>query len=73
MNMLEVIGLCFINLLSFWIGARVGQNKSINPVSIVKESKIKKEVDLKDKQLKTTLDNIDRYDGTGFGQQQIPR
>lgn len=77
--MLDVIILCFINLLSFVIGAKIGQGKNItlNPIKAVKESitekKEKKIADLKDRQLKTTLENIDNYDGSGFGQKEIPR
>lgn len=77
--MLDVIILCFINLLSFVIGSKIGQGRNItlNPIKAVKETmtekKEKKIADLKDRQLKTTLENIDNYDGSGFGQKEIPR
>lgn len=80
--MIETIILCFINLLSFVIGAKIGMsiaNKkeiTLNPVKAIQEHREEriehKEADLKDKQLKTMLKNIDNYDGTEFGQEEIP-
>lgn len=83
MNVLEVLCLCAFNLLSFVIGAKIGQlsakNKdiSLNPVKTIKEeikeSKITRKEDLKKRQIDTMLDNIDNYNGTGLGQKQIPK
>lgn len=80
--MIETIILCFINLLSFVIGAKIGMsiaNKkeiTLNPVKAIQEHREEriehKEADLKDKQLKTMLKNIDNYNGTEFGQEEIP-
>ena len=80
--MIETIILGFINLLSFVIGAKIGMsiaNKkeiTLNPVKAIQEHREEriehKEADLKDKQLKTMLKNIDNYDGTEFGQEEIP-
>ena len=49
---------------------------ALNPIKAIQEHKEErieqKEADLKDRQLKTMLKNIDNYDGTEFGQEEIP-
>lgn len=82
MSLTDVAILMLINLLSFVIGAKIGLNVSkkkditLNPVKMVSEQiethKEKKIADLEERKLKTMLDNIDNYDGTGFGQRNIP-
>ena len=81
--MIETIIIVVINLLTLIIGVKIGMSVaskkdiSLNPIKAIqehKEEKIeKKEADLKDRQLKTMLKNIDNYDGTDFGQEEIPR
>lgn len=82
MSLIEVVILMLINLLSFVIGAKIGLNVSkkkditLNPVKMVSDSiethKEKKAASLEERKLKTMLENIDNYDGTGFGQKNIP-
>ena len=82
MSLTDVIILMLINLLSFVIGAKIGLNVSrkkditLNPVKMVSDSiethKEKKVANLEERKLKTMLENIDNYDGTGFGQKNIP-
>ena len=78
MSLIEVIILMLINLASFYIGARVGlavsKNKdlTLNPIKALKEHKEQKEADLEERKYKTMMSNIDKYDGTGFGQEDIP-
>lgn len=74
---------CGMCILSFVIGAIIGQRAqkgkdiTLNPVKVIKEtkteSKVKKEEDLKRRQIDTMLKNIDNYDGSGMGQTEIPR
>lgn len=74
---------CVLCIVSFVIGAIIGQSSkkgkdiTLNPVKIIKENKveseIKKEEDLKRQQINTMLKNIDNYDGSGMGQEEIPR
>lgn len=83
MALYEVIILCAFNLISFIVGAKIGQSSvkgkdiTLNPVKAIKqdikENKINKEYDLKKKQIDTMLQNIDKYDGTGIGQKEIPK
>lgn len=74
---------CGMCILSFVIGAMIGQRAqkgkdiTINPVKAIKEeikeSKEKKQEDLKIRQMNTMLKNIDNYDGSGMGQTEIPK
>lgn len=83
MELYETLILCAFNLLSFVIGAKIGQASvkgrdiRINPVKAIKEdireSKIAKEDNLKKRQIDTMLQNIDKYDGTSLGQKEIPK
>lgn len=83
MQVYEVIILCAFNLISFIVGAKIGQSSAkgkdikINPVKAIKddikETKVAKADSLKRKQIDTMLQNIDKYDGTGIGQTEIPK
>ena len=82
MSLTDVVILMLINLASFVIGAKIGLSVSkkkditLNPIKAVNESindkKEKKQADLEERKLKVMLENIDNYDGTGFGQNKIP-
>ena len=82
MSLTDVVILMGFNLLSFVIGAKIGLNVSrkkditLNPVKMVSDSiethNEKKVANLEERKLKTMLENIDNYDGTGFGQKNIP-
>lgn len=80
--MIETIIIVVINLITLLIGVKIGMsvaNKkeiTLNPIKAIQEHKEErieqKEATLKDKQLKTMLKNIDNYNGTEFGQEEIP-
>ena len=64
----------------FFIGVRTGQKvsrgeevKLPNLGDIKREHDAKKEEDKERDRLNTILENIDNYDGTGYGQKDIPR
>ena len=63
------------NLLCFYLGAKLANpSKRIdipNPVKAVKEYKIRKELENIPNPVETLLHNIDIYDGTGNGQQDV--
>ena len=70
------------NIVCFLIGAKIGQKVSkgeevklptVNPVEVIREHREKKEYEHKQSQLETILRNIDNYDGTDFGQEEVPR
>ena len=83
MTIVEVLCLCAFNVLSFVIGAKVGQKIvrqetiNLNPVKAVenvitehKEIKAKEE---EDEYFKAIYQNIDNYTGDSIGQVEVPR
>jgi hypothetical protein len=70
----------FLNISCFINGAKVGQTVSkgekvempnLNPLKAVRESQARKEAEIKQDKLNTVLRNIDRYDGTSKGQEDV--
>lgn len=77
-----VISIGIMNILCFFIGAKVGQKvikgediKLPNPIKAIEETKetweFKKEQEEENKRLKIQLENIDNYNGTPLGQKDI--
>lgn len=83
MTVTEVLCLCAFNLLSFVLGAKIGQKVvrqesiTLSPVKAVKnvitEHKVQKEKEAEDEYMKTLMHNIDHYDGTSNMQKDLPR
>ncbi len=70
------------NIVCFMVGAKVGQAVSkgeevklptVNPLEAVREHNAKKEAEYQQRVNETILRNIESYDGTGNGQEDIPR
>ncbi len=70
------------NIVCFMVGAKVGQAVSkgeevklptVNPLEAVREHNAKKEAEYQQRVNETILRNIESYDGTGHGQEDIPR
>jgi hypothetical protein len=66
----------------FIIGAKVGQSvakgekietPSLPTIKLVKKHDDDKEAETERKRLDTIMRNIERYDGTGRGQEDVPR
>ena len=83
MDIIYVIMLVFMTgsfcVMSFIVGmlSIEGRRKiNLNPIEAYKEHKEQKEqkeaYDLEQRQLATMLRNIDRYDGSSLGQEDIP-
>lgn len=78
-NIVLIISIGFMNILCFFIGAKIGQKvinkeeiKMPNPIETIKEYKIKDE-ELKEQEImKINLENIDNYNGDSIGQKEIP-
>ena len=71
-----------LNIACFFIGAKVGQTvakgekiemPSVNPIEVIREHKDKKEAEREQDRIETIMQNIERYDGTADGQQDVPR
>ena len=69
------------NILCFLIGARVGQKvdkgeevqlPTVNPVELYREHEARREADKVAARRDAILRNIDSYDGTSQGQEDIP-
>jgi hypothetical protein len=69
------------NILCFVIGAKIGQTVSkgkeikipnVNPVEAVREHRSKKEAEMAQDRLATIMRNIECFDGTSRGQEDVP-
>jgi hypothetical protein len=70
-----------LNVSCFLIGVMVGQKvvkgekielPKLNPMEIYKEHQEKKEVEKEKDKLETILRNLEKYDGTGNNQEDVP-
>lgn len=77
--LLAIMGV--VNIFCFMIGAKVGQTvikgekvemPSIDPLKAVREHEAKREAQKEQDRLNAILRNIEAYDGTGRGQEDIP-
>lgn len=69
-----------LNIVCFIVGAKVGQKVSkgeiveiptVNPLKAVKESRARKAVEQEQDKINKILRNIERYDGTSKGQEDV--
>jgi hypothetical protein len=69
-----------MNIMCFLVGARTGQrveNKepielpSLDPMKAYREHKERREAEREQDKLDTIIRNIERYDGTGAGQEDV--
>lgn len=70
-----------VNIACFMIGARVGQKvtkgeeiqlPTVNPMELVQEQREKRAAQEERNKLDTIQRNIERYDGTAYGQEDVP-
>ena len=82
MDALTILTFGFICLACFLMGAKVAQmfqhdekieTPTVNPMKAYKEHEAKKEAQKEQSKLDTILRNIEVYDGTGRGQEDVPR
>ena len=82
MDILLIAVVGTLNIACFFIGAKVGQMvqkgetikaPTINPVKLYNEHIDKKEAEAEKNRLDIIMRNIERYDGTGKGQEDVPR
>lgn len=71
-----------LNIVCFFVGAKVGQQvrngepietPTINPMKLIQEHREKKAAEEEQSKINTILRNVERYDGTSHGQEDVPR
>ena len=82
MEVLLLLVMGAANIACFLIGAKVGQTvvkgeevklPTVNPMEVVRERRAKKEAQMEQDRLDTIMRNIESYDGTSKGQEDVPR
>lgn len=83
MEIVLIIVVSVINMACFFMGAKLGQTiqrgeeikvaKAAGPIAWYKAHKEARLEEMEKNRLNTILANIDRYDGTGNGQEDVPR
>lgn len=80
-TMLFIALISLINVMSFTIGAKVGQKivkgekvelPKVNPMEVYKEHQEKKALTEEREKIETIMRNIEKYDGTAKGQEDVP-
>ena len=71
-----------LNVACFFIGAKVGQTvakgekielPSVDPMKPIREHRAQKEAEMQQERIDTIMRNIESYDGTTNGQEDVPR
>lgn len=82
MEILLILVISILNIVCFFIGAKVGQKvvkgeelklPNVNPMKIYQEHQEHKEAEKEKNKLDIILKNIERYDGTESGQEDVPQ
>lgn len=80
MDILIVLIVGALNIVCFFVGAKVGQKvvngepielPSFNPLEAYRERENRKEAEKEAEKLNTILQNIETYDGTSAGQKDV--
>ena len=80
-NIIMILIVGMLMLLSFYLGSKTNKNielkpKLTNPIKQYKENKVNEEQarvsKLEEEQFKVSMENINKYNGFEFGQQDIP-
>lgn len=81
MEIVLIIAVGAMNIICFLTGAKLGQTVSkgeeiklptINPMDAHREREAKKEAQMEQDRINTIMRNIEGYDGTGRGQEDVP-
>ena len=81
MEVLLLLVMGAVNIACFMIGAKVGQKvtkgeaielPTVNPMELVREHQEKRAAQEERDKLETILRNIESYDGTAYGQEDVP-
>lgn len=81
MTALLILSVGALCIVCFVVGARVGQKvvkgepielPKVNPMEIIRERQDKKQAQMEQDKLETIMRNIEGYDGTSRGQEDVP-
>ena len=82
MEILMIIAIGAMNIVCLLVGARVGQEtgrgeeiqlpKLKSPVQACREHRARKEAEMEQDRMAAIMRNIDKYDGTSNGQEDVP-
>lgn len=81
MEVLLLLVMGAVNIACFMIGARVGQKvakgeevklPTVNPMELVQEHREKRAAQEERDKVEAILRNIESYDGTAYGQEDVP-
>ena len=84
MEYILIVIVSILNIVCFFIGAVIGQRtvtgkevkvpdvSKLNPMNMYREHEEKKEAQREKEKLEVILGNIERYDGTGARQEDVP-
>lgn len=82
MEVLLLLVMGVTNIACFFLGAKVGQTVSkgetietpnLNPMEAIRRNQDRKEARREQDRIDIIMQNIDRYDGSGAGQKDVPR
>ncbi len=77
-----ILVVSMMNLACFIAGAKVGQKVSkdepieipkVEPLKAYREHQERREAEREQNRIETIMENIENYDGTGYGQKDVPR
>ena len=81
-TLLIILTVGALSIGCFLVGAKVGQTvikgekvemPSVNPIKAIREHNDKKQAETEQAKVDTIMRNIERYDGTGRGQEDVGR
>ena len=82
MVILTILAVGALNIACFFIGAKVGQTVSkgekietptLNPLKAIERRREERHAEAEQNKIDTIMRNIESYDGTGRGQEDVPR
>ena len=80
METLSIVAFGTLNIVCIFIGRYLGKREAgkkdmpsvVNPVKVLKKHKESKEEQYERQRTEIIMRNIDRYDGTSMGQEDVP-
>lgn len=81
MEILTILTVGALNIVCFFVGAKVGQKvvkgepietPKLNPLQAIREREDRREAEREQDKIAVIMQNIEKYDGTGHGQKDVP-